>query len=40
MTFTLIGNLADFGADPRAGVRVRIVGTPRIKVDDGTIYSD
>lgn len=40
MTFTLVGNLADFGADPRAGVRVRIVGTPRIKVDDGTIYSD
>ena len=40
VTFTLVGNLADFGADPRAGVRVRIVGTPRIKVDDGTIYSD
>ena len=40
MTFTLVGNLADFGADPRAGVQVRITGTPRIKVDDGTIYSD
>lgn len=40
VTFTVVGNLADFGNDVRAGVKVRATATPGIKVGDVAIHSN
>jgi hypothetical protein len=40
VTFTVVGNLADFGNDPRAGVKVRAAATPSVKISDEAIHSN
>jgi hypothetical protein len=39
-TFTVVGNLADFGNEPRAGVKVRAAGNPAVKISDEAIHSN
>ena len=40
VTFQVVGNLADFGNDVRAGVKVRATATPGIKVGDVAVHSN
>lgn len=40
VTFQVVGNLADFGNDVRAGVKVRAVATPPSKTGDVAIHSN
>ena len=40
VTFQVVGNLADFGNDPRAGVKVRATASPGVKVGDVAVHSD
>ena len=40
VTFQVVGNLADFGNDPRAGVKVRATATPGVKVGDVAVHSN
>jgi lysophospholipase L1-like esterase len=36
----VVGNLADFGNDPRAGVKVRATATPSVKIGDTSVHSN
>lgn len=40
VTFQVVGNLADFGNDVRAGVKVRATATPGVKVGDVAVHSN
>ena len=40
VTFQVVGNLADFGNDPREGVKVRATATPGVKVGDVAVHSN
>ena len=40
VTFQVVGNLADFGNDPRAGVKVRATASPGVKVGDVAVHSN
>ena len=40
VTFQVVGNLADFGNSPRAGVEIRASATPGIKVSETSIHSN
>jgi hypothetical protein len=40
VTFQVVGNLADFGNDPREGVEVRATATPGVKVGDVAVHSN
>lgn len=40
VTFQVVGNLADFGNDARAGVKVRATATPGVKVGDVAVHSN
>jgi hypothetical protein len=40
VTFQVVGNFADFGNDPRAGVKVHATAAPGVKVGDVAIHSN
>ena len=40
VTFQVVGNLADFGNDPRAGVKVHATASPGVKVGDVAVHSN
>lgn len=40
VTFQVVGNLADFGNDPRAGVKVRATASPGVKNGDVAVHSN
>ena len=40
VTFQVVGNLADFGNDPREGVKVRATASPGVKVGDVAVHSN
>lgn len=40
VTFDVVGNLADFGNDPREGVLVRARATPGVKLGDVGVHSN